>query len=186
MSGYFISIWSLIDPIYFFFTRLTYLPSEDTEGNIFRIRLTKYKGRNIILSDGTQINRNDTLVKIHLHNVRLLKELKDIQSELKKAKIIYRYVQKSLPELEIYIRNHCHHKEIKGIIGITLLNKGCERLGFEIFDITHPIYRWFKCLAFLPIGLLSSQNASIRHILKHQKPNYLFMSTNKLSNMYRN
>nr|WP_309143495.1 hypothetical protein [Bacillus sp. V3B] len=100
MRGYLISIWSLIDPLYYFCTRLIYLPSEEKEGNIFRIRLTKYKGRKIVLSDGTQINKNDTLVKIHLHNVRLSKELKDVKSEIKKAKMIYRYVQKSLPGFE--------------------------------------------------------------------------------------
>ena len=108
MKGYLISIWGLLDPLYYFCTRLTYLPCEETEGNIFRVKLTKYKGRNVVLSDGTQINKNDTLVKIHLHNVKLLKELKDIKSEIKKAKMIYRYVQKSLPGIEIYIRNQCH------------------------------------------------------------------------------
>lgn len=186
MRGYLISIWSLIDPLYYFCSHLIYLPSQEREGNIFRIKLTKYKGRNIVLSDGTQINRNDTLVKIHLHNVRLLKEIKDIKSELKKAKMIYRYVRKSLPGIEIYIRNNAHSDKIKGIIGITLLNKSCERLGFEIFNISNPIYKWFKQFAFLPIGILSSQNSSILSILNHQKPKYIFMSTNKLSNMYRN
>ncbi|MBU8880869.1 hypothetical protein BGM26_18100 [Bacillus sp. FJAT-29790] len=184
MRGYVLSIWRLIDPIYYFCSNLKYPPCVKKEDNIFRIKLTKYKGRNIVLSDGTPINKNDTLVKIHLHNVRLLNELKDIKSELKKAKIIYRYVQKSLPGVETYIRKCCTSNEIKGIIGITLLNKGCKRLGFEIFDISHPIYKWFKWFAFLPIGLLTSPNRSIWHIFKHQKPNYLVMSTNKLSNMY--
>jgi hypothetical protein len=185
MRGYVLSFWSLVDPLYYFFTRLKSLPCEEIKGNIFRIRFTKYKGRNIVLSDGTEINKNDILIKIHLHNVRLLKELKDIKSEIKKAKIIYHYVQKSLPGIEIHIRNCSHSQEIKGIIGITLLNKGCERLGFEVFYISHPIYKWFKQSSFLPIGILSSKNASIRHILNHQQPKYLLMSTNKLSNMYR-
>ena len=43
----------------------------------------------MLLSDGTQINTNDTLVKIHLHNVRLLKEIKNMNSKLKKAKVIF-------------------------------------------------------------------------------------------------
>lgn len=185
MRGYVLSIWSLFDPIYFFFTRLSYLPRIGMDRNILRVRLTKYKGREIVLSDGTEIKKNDTLVKIHLHNVKLLKELKDIKSELKKAKIIYRYVQKSLPGVEKYIQKSSRSEEIKGIIGITHLNKGCERLGFEIFDISHPIYKWFKWCAFLPIEILSNQNSSIRHNLKYQSPKYLFMSTNKLSKMYR-
>lgn len=185
MKGYLITIWNLIDPFYYFCTRLTYPPYEETEDNIFRVRLTKYKGKKIVLSDGTRINKNDTLVKIHLHNVRLLKELKNIKSEIKKAKMIYRYVQKSLPGIELYIRNQRHSNKIKGIIGITSLNKGCERLGFELVDISHPVYKWFKRCSFLPIGILSSQTTSIPYILKHQQPKYLFMSTKKLSNMYR-
>ena len=158
MRDYIISIWDLIDPLYYHCTRLTYLPPK--EDNIFRVRLTKYKGRNMVLSDGTQINKNDTLVKIHLHNVRLLKEFKNMNSEMKKAKMIYYYVKRSLPGIDIYIQNHPHSNEIKGIIGITTLNKGCERLGFEIFDISHPIYKWFKQITFLPIEIISSQNAS--------------------------
>lgn len=123
-------------------------------------------------------------MKIHLHNVRLLKEIKDINSDLKKAKVIYRYVQKSLPAVETYIRNYCNSNEIKGIIGITHINKGCERLGFEVVDIIHPVYKWFKRLAFLSIGVLSTKDTSIWNILKQQNPYYLFMSTSKLSNMY--
>lgn len=185
MRGYLILVWSLLDPLYFFFTRLTYLSCKESGGNIFRIRLTKYKGRSIVLSDGTQINKNDTLVKIHLHNVKLLKELRNIKGEIKRGKIIYRYVQKSLPEVENYIRNHAHLIEIKGIIGVTSLNKGCERLGFEMVSISHPIYKWFKKFAFLPIEILSTNNYSARYILKQHTPNYLFMSTSKLANMYR-
>jgi hypothetical protein len=182
MRDYFISIWGLIDPLYYHCTRLTNLPTK--EDNIFRVRLTKYKGRNMVLSDGTQINKNDTLVKIHLHNVRLLKEIKNMNSELKKAKMIFNYVKRSLPGIDLYIQNHPHSSEIKGIIGITTLNKGSERLGFEVFEIAHPIYKWFKQIAFLPIDIISSQNTFL-HVLKTHKPSYLLMSTDKLSNMYR-
>ena len=41
--------------------------------------------------------------------------------------MIYRYFQKSLSEIEIYIRDYCHSDMIKGIRGITSLNKGSER-----------------------------------------------------------
>lgn len=185
MRSYVLSIWNMLDPIYFSFTRLKTISYEGADSNIFRIRLTKYKGRATVLSDGTTINKNDTLVKIHLHNVKILKELKDIKSELKKAKIIYRHVQKALPELEKYVRNSRHYSTIKGIVGITFLNKGCERLGFEVVNITNPIYKWFKWAAFLPIELLSNPNFSWC-MIKSRKPHYLFMSTGKLINMYRN
>lgn len=184
MRSYVLSIWSIIDPIYFFCTKLTALPNESGETQILRVRLTKYKGKPMVLSDGTKINKNDTLVKIHLHNVRILKEISSIKSELKKARMIYRYVQYSLPGVELYIRNNPCAKNIKGIIGISLLNKGCKRLGFEIVELTNPIYVLFKWLAFLPIELLSSQN-SLLHSMKNRKPKYLIMSTKKLESMYK-
>jgi hypothetical protein len=186
MRGLLIFVWSLIDPYYFYCTRLTYPPYDGDGGNIFRVRLTKYRGKSVVLSDGTRINKNDTLVKIHLHNARLLKEFHGIKSEIKKAKLIYRYVQKSLPGVEQYIRNQTQGEKIKGIIGITSLNKGCERLGFDVIDISHPIYKWFKRFAFLTIGVLSNRNNSILHILVHQQPIYLFMSSKQLTNLYRN
>ncbi|EKN68126.1 hypothetical protein P9E76_15785 [Schinkia azotoformans] len=185
MRGYVLSIWNFFDPFYFFCTRLTFPPRTGTESNIFRVRLTKYKGREVVLTDGTIITKNDILVKIHLHNVKLLRELFEIKSELRKAKILYRHVQESLPGIEYFIRNSSFSNEIKGIVGITHLNKSCERLGFEIFDISHPIYKWFKVFAFLPIEILSSANHSILNSLKHQTPKYLFMSRNTLNKMYR-
>lgn len=152
---------------------------------MLRVRVTKYKGRNIVLSDGTQIKRNDLLVKIHLHNVKLIRELKEVKSDLGKGKMIYRSVQMSLPSLDAYIQNHVRAKEIKGIIGITALNKGCSSLGFEVVAISNPLYRWFKSFAFLPIELLSSQTTSIISTLMSHKPSYIFMSRSTLSKMYR-
>lgn len=175
--------WSLIDPLYFCFSRLTYPPCVAKKDNILRIRLTKYKGRNVTLSDGTTIKKNDLLVKIHLHNVRLLKELKHFKSELKKAKIILAYVQKSLPGVEAFIRMNPHAEKIKGIIGITSRTKGSERLGFEVFEIIHPVYRYLKTLSFLPIHYASSR-CSLKELLTDYQPKYLFMSVRQLSALY--
>ncbi len=74
MRSCLLSIWYLLDPLYFFFTRLTLI--DKRQSNVFRVRLTRYKGKDVILSDGTRIKKNDVLVKIHLHNVKLLKELR--------------------------------------------------------------------------------------------------------------
>lgn len=180
MKDYILSIWNSLDPYYYACSRLTYVT--ENGDNIFRIRITKYKGRDIVLSDGTNIKKNDMLVKIHLHNVRLLRELNEVKSELRRAKMIYRYVQNSLPGVEAYIRNHFETFNVKGIVGITSLNKGCERLGFEIIDIINPFYRWFKIISFLPIGMLSHQR--IDEVIKHQNPSYLFMSRDKLKELY--
>jgi hypothetical protein len=94
MGSYLLSFWNiLLDPLYYFFTRLEYL---DHHSGIFRVRLTKYKGREVLLSDGTVIKKNDKLVKIHLHNVKLLSELKGVPCSVRRGRIIFRKVLMSI------------------------------------------------------------------------------------------
>ncbi|MBM7691173.1 hypothetical protein JOC77_000578 [Peribacillus deserti] len=187
MRGYFLTIWNILDPIYYRFTRLSYLLDCHSSDNIFRVRLTRYKGKEVTLSDGTVIKKNDRLVKIHLHNVRLLTDLRHINTDIVKARIIYQSVKRSLPGIERYISNHKDSQDIKGIIGITSLNRACSRLGFDVKDISHPFYKWLKWATFLPIIILSSADFlnNKKNVLK-ASPSYLFMSKEKLSKMYRN
>ncbi len=177
--------WNLFDPIYYNFTRLTYIDTETPEENILRVRLTRYKGRDVILSDGTQVNKNDILVKIHLHNVRLLTEIQYLKNDIKRGRFICQSIRKSLPSLVSYIQNHHKAEEIKGIIGITMLNKGANRLGFEVVPISNPFYKWFKWASFLPINILSAASPSFKYISKQSGPNYLFMSKTRLTSMYK-
>ncbi|WP_257467550.1 YkoP family protein [Peribacillus asahii] len=90
MRNYLLNIWNLVDPIYYRLSHLNYLP----EKNILRVKLTRYKGRNVILSDGTAINKNDLLIKIHLHNAVLLKELKTNQKRFKKRSVCFSSCQR--------------------------------------------------------------------------------------------
>ena len=181
MKGYILSLWSIVDPLYYRCTRLTYL-SNSTVDNIFRIRLTNYKGKPKVLTDGTIINKNDTLVKIHLHNVKLLAELKEVNSDVKKAIIIYQKVKESLPGINQYIRNPPDRNKIQGIIGSSLLNRGSRKLGFDTFPLTNPLYKVFKYISFAPICFIFGTNPFSK---KHAIPSYLFMSKKKLEQMYR-
>ncbi|RBW68326.1 YkoP family protein [Bacillus taeanensis] len=183
MKDHLLTIWNILDPIYYMFTRLTYLDKGmDGKNNIFRVRLTRYRGRNVTLFDGTQIKKNDLLVKIHLHNVRLIHEMKHIKGEIRKGRFICKCVESSLPGLVTYINSHEKNGEIKGIVGITSLTTGSRRLGFESFYIINPFYKWFKSIAHLPICLLSS--VSSFSAIKKQFPKYLFMSKEMLLQKY--
>ncbi|MBM7572146.1 YkoP family protein [Aquibacillus albus] len=173
-----ITIWNLLDPVYYSLSNLKQINSKTIQKSIFRVRLTKYKGPNYTLSDGTVIKRNDLLVKIHLYNIKILKEIKTIDNNVKKALLVYKYVKESLPDLVVYINNHVCKDDIKAIIGITTLEKGTKRLGFDSFPITSPFYKWFKQLSWLPLTYLFSYK------VKNHYPVYLFMSKQQLSNKY--
>ncbi len=94
--------------------------------------------------------------------------------------------KKSLPDLALYIQNHPKADKIKGIIGITMLNRGADRLGFEFVSISNPLYKWFKWIAFIPICLLSGNNSIIKMIKNNisSSPQYLFMSKESLLERY--
>lgn len=180
MKTCFLSIWRVVDPIYFFFSRLTLIDKD--RKSVFRVRLTKYKGHHVVLSDGTHIRKNDVLVKIHLHNIKLARELHSIESAVRKGLIIYQKVYQSMPILVDYINNHKKSEKIKGIVGITMLDKGVERLGFDVVTPVNPFYRCFKKITHIPIFYLTSKQVSLRHL---PNTSYLFISKEKLQKTYQ-
>lgn len=160
-------IWKKMDPLYYSLTRLKYINYGE---NIFRVRLTTYKGYPITLSDGTEIRKNDLLLKIHIHNIKLIQELIDIKDDFQKAKVFYHTIKKSLPDLAKYLYFHPKRQNIKAIIGISSLHIGRKnQLGFEYFDIKNQIYKQFKRwahwpISYLAIGKLASRSADPRYI----------------------
>ncbi|MBO0994647.1 YkoP family protein [Bacillus sp. SD088] len=173
--------WKMIDPVYFHFTRLQYIKKKCGKETIIRVRLTRYQGKNIVLTDGTEIRKNDILVKVHLQNAKLLSEIMHYKNELRKAKIVYSRVKDSLPAVVDYVQVSKHKDEIKGLIGITTLYKGCKRLGFEPHSIISPAYKKFKQTALLPIYFLSTNNQLNQGL---PEPMYLFMSKDTLFQKY--
>lgn len=67
-----------------------------------------------------------------------------------------------MPILAEYIKNHHRSDQIKGIIGITTLHKGVERLGFEAVEPANQFYRVFKKLTQIPILYLTTKQFSLR------------------------
>ncbi|ASN07429.1 YkoP family protein [Virgibacillus necropolis] len=168
---YCLFVWAIFDPLYFHFTRLQYIVINGNK-TIIRVRVTKYKGKKITLSDGTVINKNDLLLKIHLHNAKILGQTVGY-SEIRRALIIYKSVQESLPSIARYLQFHDDANEIKGLIGITMLYKGCKKLGFEACPIHNPYYKLAKQVALSPIYFLSLNKALTK---KRPHPMYVFMS----------
>ncbi len=179
-----LSIWKCLDLIYFSLNRLQYLSPDRKGKGVFRVRLTRYKGKDVELSDGIMICKNDLLLKIHLHNVRLLQDFSYIKNELSKGRGVFRQVMDSMPLLAVFIHNHPEEARIKGIIGITLINKGFRPLGFECVQPDNKLYSWFKKTSQIPIYLLSCSKVSVENI-KKLHPVYLIMSKEKLMEKYK-
>ncbi|MDH5163281.1 hypothetical protein P5X88_20310 [Heyndrickxia oleronia] len=98
-----------------------------------------------------------------------------MNNELLRGKSIFRRVMEPMPFLTTFILNHPEEARIKGIIGITLINKGFLPLGFDCVMPQNKFYSWFKRAMQTPIYLLSSSHVFVEGIKKHQ-PVYLMMS----------
>lgn len=184
IRSYFLTIWKFLDPIYFFMTRLQNVKCQRKKDIVFRVRIMKYRGKDILLSDGISVKKNDLFLKIHLYNAALLKEVAFIKNPMSRGRMIYRKVKESMPLLTQYIDSLPTKSDIKGIIGITMINKGIDQLGFEKFPIENKFYILFKKIGQMPIHFLSSASIDRKSIV-NLKPAYLIMSKEKLYNMYK-
>lgn len=181
-----LAVWRRLDPLYFACTRLKYV--EPGGANIFRVRLLTYRGPAIRLRDGTTIEPGDRLLKIHLHNARVLSALlcrEDGCAErdvLTRSRLLYRLTEQSLPGIARHICALHNPTDIKAIIGITQINRGCQRLGFEVLPLSSRIYRLLKWVTLLPIYLLSVDRPW-QSLRKHE-PKMLLMSRLELLTRY--
>lgn len=174
-------LWKFVDRIYYQCNRLQLIDMD--KENIFRVRLTTYKGYPLETSDGEMLLPGDKLLKIHLYNYHLMKEMAGIESDVRRALYVYERVEKSLPGLAAYLRQHLHEEQIKGIIGVSLLNRGVKKLGFDTFEIKSGWYRVWKESYLKPMYYLCHRQAA-----PYQKnklaPTYLVMSKNRLYRSY--
>jgi hypothetical protein len=175
-------IWSRWDPVYYALSNLKRIEQQGSGLNVFRVRLVRYKGKNVKLSDGTCICKNDLLLRIHLHNVLLLSEMRHEKNDIIRGRLLYRFIRNSLPGLAHYMQQHPNLKEIKAVIGVTLLNRGSSTLGFETVPISNRLYKLYKWLCMLPIYFLFTERPF--RMLKRHTPACLFMTKQKLLGRY--
>lgn len=177
-----IRTWSAIDTLYYYLSQLEYV--NKAERNIFRVKPLSFRGDPLYLSDGTTFQKNDLLLKIHLHNCTLLKEMMSIENDVKRALYVHNRVEQSLPGLARFVAQHPNEAEIKGVIGITLLTRGVKKLGFEVQEIRNPIYLRIKQAYLTPMFILCHPGRNIRAKGKDLIPKFLVMSKEKLLNHY--
>jgi hypothetical protein len=178
-----IQTWSILDKLYYHCSRLQCVDLK--EKNIFRVRLLTYRGPSLSLEDGTTIHSSDLLLKIHLHNCLLMREMQHIQNEVKRALYVYYRVEQSLPGLAQFLTNHPDQEAIKALLGITVLTRGVKPLGFQTINIANPVYKTCKELFLIPMFILLHPNGRLKCLKKgNLTPKYLVMSKERLFDNY--
>ncbi|MBP1155390.1 hypothetical protein ACVLD2_000698 [Paenibacillus sp. PvR052] len=92
-------------------------------------------------------------------------------------------IERSLPELALYVRSHSKCHEIKGIIGITMLNRGYDKLGFEAVQISFTWYRLLKWMSLKPI-YFGGDFLPSWHVLSAEPANYQWNLKGQISRIF--
>ncbi|MGI5902414.1 MAG: polysaccharide deacetylase family protein [Desulfitobacteriia bacterium] len=98
--------------------------------NLFRLKVSRYRGPDLIHPDGqVMATKGDLVGEIHFDNLRFQSVGPDLQKTgLRALKLALR----SLPDLAKYIANNPKHQNIKVYLGLTLINRGVKKLGFNV------------------------------------------------------
>lgn len=179
----FLQMWGVWDWIYYSFNRMQYVSKKQ---NIFRIVRKTYKGPPLQTKTGEWITTGDCIIKIHLHNYELAKEVLNRPSEISLALYLKNYIHQSLIGLSKHISELPERNHIKGIIGTSMLNRGAERFGFRVHDVNQSIYFWFKGYLYKFIYLVVHPYG-YHYLQKHGgrlKSKHLVMSINELMDLY--
>ncbi len=122
------SLWELIDKLFLLTGDIKPLQSADT--SIISVEIKKFRGARFSLSNGTVLEPGDNLVEIHLNSKWFInrRHRRDVEN----------FVWQSLSDMsrdlaELAKRIKCgSYGKIKAIHGVTFLNRGALRLGFDI------------------------------------------------------
>ncbi|CCQ93694.1 Polysaccharide deacetylase [[Clostridium] ultunense Esp] len=121
--------------------------------DFFYVRVIHYHGQRIGMEDGETIEKGDLILEIHLNNELLFKLGLRSRSRMQLVIQLIREVEKSLPVIAELLETHPKYRLVKGLYGISLVNRGVKPFGFSVLDLpkgllSHLIRYYLRFLMF--------------------------------------
>jgi hypothetical protein len=176
-------IWGVWDIVYFHMNRMNYVSKKN---NVFRVIHKTYKGPPLITNSGEWIREGDKVLKIHLHNYRLARELMQYSSDVGFVFYLHRLITESMIGLSAYIQQLPEDQQIKAVIGTSMLHKGADRFGFYVHDVESTFRLYLKGFLFKLIYLLMHPSG-LKYLHRHGnrlQSKHLVMSARELCQLY--
>ncbi|AYO31736.1 hypothetical protein D2962_15045 [Biomaibacter acetigenes] len=104
-------------------------------GGFFRIAIRRYRGDKLTCLDGTILNPGEKYGELHLNNKFFIGLSKQDRSPAFLGIASLRESKKAFSSLKEYTKSNPLFKDVNVFMGYTLLNRGINRLGFEVHDI---------------------------------------------------
>lgn len=106
----------------------------------FHYRVTTYNGGEIQFTQGGSIAKGDAIAELHFDNRMLSGIAATSKSPLATGIKMLREVERALPLLADQLANDPDAKDIKAVCGVTMIHRGADRLGFEIFKLPEGLF----------------------------------------------
>ncbi|REK75990.1 polysaccharide deacetylase family protein [Paenibacillus paeoniae] len=133
-----ISLWLMWEHAFHILFRLKKVGSSDTPA--FHYRVTTYNGDDLKFAEGGSIAKGDSVAELHFDNRMLSNITATSRSPLATGIRMLREVERALPQLADQLSADPDAKHIKAVYGVTMVHRGADRLGFEIFKLKEGLF----------------------------------------------
>ncbi|MFD0960999.1 polysaccharide deacetylase family protein [Paenibacillus chungangensis] len=133
-----ISLWLLWERAFHAAFRLKQVGEGDKPS--FHYRVTTYNGQSVEFADGGAIGKGDVVAELHFDNGMLSSIAARYKSPLAAGLRVIREVEHALPQLARQLAEDPDASNIKAVYGVTMIHRGADRLGFEVFNLPDGLF----------------------------------------------
>ncbi|WP_033404373.1 YkoP family protein [Paenibacillus fonticola] len=134
------SVWMMWERVFALFSY--FRGSQTSRFGICTVMLKKHRGQAIVCQDATIINQGEWVGELHLDNGKILQLIQTEGSD-RAALQTARMVRKSLQQINEAFESKSEYRQVKALLGITLLHRGLTHgLGFEQQQLKPGIFVW--------------------------------------------
>ncbi|HTG71004.1 MAG TPA: polysaccharide deacetylase family protein [Candidatus Udaeobacter sp.] len=106
----------------------------------FHYRVTTYNGQDIVFAEGGRVVKGDRVAELHFDNKKLSAIAATSKSPVATGIRMLREVEQALPQLANQLAEDNEANDIKAVYGVTMIHRGADRLGFEIFELPEGLF----------------------------------------------
>lgn len=126
------------------FQKLFRVDHIDDEVKLLALRVTKYHGKPIKLNDGATIYNGDKVAELHLNNLMLYEISTKVRTPIQLAVMLIHYVDRDMPKLTKFIQEQPAYRNVKGLYGVSIINRGTKKFGFTVQELPQGIFYFFS------------------------------------------
>lgn len=133
-----ISLWLLWEKLFHVVFRLKTVGN--AEDAAFHYRVIRYTGEDVEFAEGGRVVKGDRVAELHFDNKKLSSIAATSKSPVATGIRMLREVEQALPLLANQLAADSEANDIKAVYGITMIHRGADRLGFEIFQLPEGLF----------------------------------------------